>query len=1182
MIQRAKIEQGYSTLTVLVIISLLAVITPAHADAMSSSTTSAVGDSPNKDDSTNDNNGVTSGRALPTDTTVATPAPAQPQQSTASKILYAISKHPDGREGKMPDWKIEQDKAVIAARAGHYDEALPTLARLQGEHPLDLSIASDNAAILGWAGRDAEAVAAYKALPAGTRPDYLIDSIGHSYRNLHQPEDALTVYRLGLQTYPDNQSFVAGEILSLLEAGHMEDAKAAAQAASDKYPTPSDDLVVAIKLTYRSDAVALGRAGQYKESLAEFVKLHDKYPDDVGITGDYVAVLSWAGHDVEATTLYRTMPQGDQPDYVLDAAAHSYRNLHQPQQALELYQAALEKSPDNVVYAVGVIYSLSDLGRSNEALEIAKAQLAKHPENPDILVKAYVYVERHRAIDLARAGHFDQALALLRQLRAKYPSDITEVMDYIAVSSWAGHDEDAVKEYQKIAKQPMPDYVLEAVGHSYRNLHEIDKALAVYRRGMKQSPRNEVFAAGEIRCLDDLGRFSEGQAHAQAFTHKYGDHLEVLLAGGEAANLNEQPIDALNFYEHAQAMSPKNHEAIRGLIHTEETMGAAHLALKTLNKHPGLMTGEEYRAIIGDTDQALVRWGPLEPASEATRYAETDRAIATLDAHISAWTAKNDPSVYPNIQRARFDRLIALRDRSRMQDVVDSYNSLVQEGVEIPAYALEAVGEAYLYLREPEIARDIFLKVLETEPNDFETRRLLAYAYLECDQYDEAYATIDKVVADEPVWIYLKGEPERQPNPNRALAESDAGSLRSYGDLEDQADERLTPIVQAGPYDSRNRDAAGNLYLSRGWPRKALEQFQLGKSIQDGRDVGNETGIASANLDLQNYQEAEAETKDLVQRFPENLGVQRADRLWQVHNMAELDAHAGYNFAPTGGGQEISPHGQGFDAGAELYSSPIDYNWRLFAGEDWSHEHEPNSEGIIDYSRTNAGVEYRGGNITATAAPTFNSYNSNDRVGADGTFKYTFNDVWTAGIAGELFSALTPLRALNAGVTANRFDVNGLWRQSESRELSLDAYVMQFSDNNTRTVQDGEFIQRLYTNSTFKLDSETDMTLSQDSENQNRLYYNPSHDLQFLSGLRATETLYHRYETLYEHSLLAMPGLYMQQHYGTSPAWTVRYEQRVYYNDTLNLGGGVNYTHQDYDGSAEDAVSLTMDVVERF
>ena len=59
-----------------------------------------------------------------------------------------------------------------------------------------------------------------------------------------------------------------------------------------------------------------------------------------------------------------------------------------------------------------------------------------------------------------------------------------------------------------------------------------------------------------------------------------------------------------------------------------------------------------------------------------------------LDAHIGKWSQNNDPSAYPDIQRARFDRLIALRDRARMQDVVNEYNRWLQEGVEVPPYAL--------------------------------------------------------------------------------------------------------------------------------------------------------------------------------------------------------------------------------------------------------------------------------------------------------------------------------------------------------------------------------------------------------------------------------------------------------------------------------------------------------------
>ncbi|MDE1902031.1 MAG: poly-beta-1,6 N-acetyl-D-glucosamine export porin PgaA [Alphaproteobacteria bacterium] len=1202
MIKCAKIQYARGIASVIILGGFM-VAGPVAAAAQSSDTTVNPSAAAGNDGATGAFSGVaigSAGIATPAATAVGTESPsatdddtkAKSLEATAARILDAISKHPTGRGAARADWRIEQDKAVEAARAGNYDQALPVLDRLHQEHPQDLSIASDRAAILGWAGRDADAVAAYQALPPGDRPDYLIDAIGHSYRNLHQPADALAVYRLGLQKYPNNQSFLAGEIFSLLESGHLDEAVAHAQQEQAQYPNPDAPLLQAIKTALDANAVQMARNGDYTHALPAFAALHDKYPDDAAITGDYVVALSWAGRDADAVKLYAALPQNaDVPDYVLDAAAHSYRNLHQSKKALALYQAALDKTPDNVTYAVGVIDCLSDLGRTAEALKVAKEQMAKHPEKPPALVKAYINAKRTQAIDLARHGHYNQALALLRQLRAEYPHDANEEMDYIAVLSWAGRDAQAVREYHKVAHGAVPDYVLEAVGHSYRTLGESEKAMLVYRRGLKQSPHSEVFAAGIIRCLDDLGRYAEGEKIAKKYIGSYGDHLEVLLAGGEAANFNDDAPQALDYYERANALSPHNKEGLRGLAHAEDRVGAPQLAIALADKHPGLMTGHEYRSFVGDADENLVRWGPLEPASEATRFVAVDKAIATLDDHIDQWTAKNDPSYFPDIMRARFDLLVALHDRSRMQAVVDQYNALVNQGVEVPAYALVAVGDAYLYLHQPEIARDVFLKVLQSDPQNVEARHLLAYAYLEAGQYDEAFATSDKLVADAPIWIYLKGEPERQPNPEREAAELEAAELRAYAGLMDQGDAGVTRLADAAPYDARNRAAEGGVDLMRGWPRAALEQYRIGLAIQRGHDVANETGIASANLDLQNYRETDAELQSLTQRFPENLGVQRTDREWDVHNMAEIDMHAGYNFAPTGSENGVnSPHGQGFTAGAELYSAPIDYNWRLFAGEDWSHEHEPAAEGIVDYSRVNAGIEYRNGDVTATAAPTYNRYVSStttggangNRIGVDGTFHYTFNDMWSAGIAAEIFSANTPLRALNAGVTADEYQGTIEWRQSESRSLTFTAGVMPFSDNNLRTTQEAEYIERLYTDPIWRLDAESDVGLSQDSKDENRLYYNPSMDLTGLAGLRLTQVLYHRYETTYQHSLLAMPGFYSQEHYGTSPAWTIRYEQSVLYNDTLNASAGVNYSHQDYDGSALDAVSLTMNVAERF
>ena len=1068
-------------------------------------------------------------------------------------------------------WRGEQDDAVRAARGGNYDEALAKLNDLHKAHPESLSVATDYAAILGWAGHDEEAVTAYESLAAGNRPDYLVDAIGHSYRNLHQPEKALDVYRLGLTSAPGNQSFVAGEILSLHEAGQDKDAREKALEAINEYSTPSDALTVAIKQTFRADAVALGRAGKYDPSLKEMEWLHRKYPADADISSDYMSVLSWSGHDAQAIALYQSMPQNDQPVYILNAAAHSYRALHQQQKAVALYQQVLKQDPNNMTATVGIVDCMVDAGRGKESVAFIKAHFGSTQNMPKEVADAYKNAERGVAIEMAREGHYDQALVLLKELHKRYPGDTGEQMDYIAVSSWAGHHNDAINEYAKIAGRSMPDYVLAAVGHSYREAKQSDKALIVYRRGHKQSPQNPAFVEGEIRCLNDLARYAEGRDLADDYSHHYGDRLEVLVAGGESANLNDEPKKAMSFYKRAQAISPRNREVLQGLVRTEDRLGAPQTAISIANAHPGLISVPEYAGLVGNYDSMLVQNEVIDAPTYQERYVSNDKALASLDQHIADWTATGNPALGPNIRRARVDRLIALRDHGRLQEVVDSYNDLVEDGVEVPTYALDAVGESYLSLRQPQIARDIFQKVLTVKPDDYAARRLLANAYFECDQYDEAYATSEQLVADQ------------SSESNRKAAVMQAGLLRAYGEYFDDADSIITPMVEATPDDASVRAAAGNLYMMRGQRRKALEQFEAGTQVAGRKDLGNEIGIAGALLGLHHFQEAEAKTQDLVARYPESNAVKNAARDIEIYHMAEIDAHAGYAFSPS---QSVtnspSPNGQGYWIGAEIYSSPIDYNWRLFAGQDYAHQHEANAEGLIDVERSNAGVEYRKGDVTARVAPTINVYNGNQRIGGFGTFHYSFNDMWSTDIAAELFSSQTPLRALNQGVTSNLYTAGLVWRANEGRQVAVNLGAMTFSDHNVRTMQDAEYIERLYTSPNFKLDADTTIDMTQDSKDANRFYFNPRSDVLAMVGLRGTQTLYHWYNTLYEHSLMARAGVYDESKYGASAAWNVRYEQRVHYNKTTEFGAGVDYLHHDYDGSASDAVSLTMDMVERF
>ncbi|MDE2029640.1 MAG: poly-beta-1,6 N-acetyl-D-glucosamine export porin PgaA [Alphaproteobacteria bacterium] len=1145
-------------------------------------------------------NSATGTEAATADEAHASPSLFQTISAFFEKFLKDVSKKPVGREKPaptVPDWRKAQNAAILAARAGHYDTALPALEKLHAQYPDNFGIAADHAAVLSWAGRDADAVAAYQTLPAtGKPPEYLIDAIGHSYRQLKQPDRAMDIYALGETLYPDNQNYYADDLSILLETKHNDKAYARAQSDAAQFPQPSEALAREIEQAYHVHAVDLARSGDYKDALAMFADLHAQYPDDASIAGDYVAVLSWDGKDEQAVEMFATLPQSARTDYILDAAGHSYRKLRRPKEALKLYEDASAQNPDNLTYAVGVIDCLTDLGRYHDAMKIARAEMDTHKSKPADLVRAYerarrLYVislikaEQRYAVLQARQGHYDKALTILRRLRTGRFANRSMEMDYIAVLSWAGHDKQAVAEYEKVSRGPMTNYALEAVGHSYRVLHEPEQALAVYRRGARQSPRNPVFAVGEIRCLDDLGQHAVAMTQAEAYLNAHGDNVDVLLAAGSSANMNMQPVKAVGFYERALRLSPDNREAWHGLIMAEDRLGAPQIALTLAGQHPGLLNPAELRAIEGDEDARLIHVGEAQAAAGDSpgRFAGIDQAIDSIDANIQKWTASGDPAAQKDIDRARADRLLALHDRVRMQEVVDDYNDLKRDNVAIPTYSLIAVGDAYLYLRHPRHAQKIFLQVLARDPQNLTALRALSYAYLENEQYKEAMATTDRLVAETPQWISKPGSDIKRRNPDYQSAQILAAQMRAYSGEPEKAEKRLIPLVEASPDRAEGHTALGSIYQMRGQPRAALSEYRLALAIAKGRDLSAEIGEASANLALHRYRKATEETKALVARYPENRAVQRIAHDLDVHNMAEIDVHAGYHFPPAGiSGGTTNPNGRAYNAGAEIYSAPLDYNWRVFAGMDYAHQREPNFEGTVDYERANAGVEYRKGDVTASVAPTLNIYNGNQRVGGEAKASYAFNDMWSGSIAAALFSQNTPLRALNQGITANEFDIGGMWRQNDYRRVAFTAQFMPFSDNNLRAVQNVDYIQRLYTTPTFWIDAEADGSLMENSLDTNRIYYNPGSAVSGLAGVRLTQTLYHHYDINYWHSLLLMPGFYGEQHYGFTPAWLVRYEHGVDYKDVMSGNVGVNYAHQAYDGQAEDDLSLTMNVGRRF
>ncbi len=795
--------------------------------------------------------------------------------------------------------------------------------------------------------------------------------------------------------------------------------------------------------------------------------------------------------------------------------------------------------------------------------------------------------EREAALRQARAGDLPGALKVLERLHDAHPQDLTLTSDFIVAMGWADRDDDVIRHYRVMSPGPRRDYLLIAVGLAYRHLKLPAEALAIYRLGLAQSPDNAEMAAGEIRSLTDLNESVAAILAADQNLKRWGERLPVLLAAGYAAAAQGKPVEGLRYVDRGLALDPPNSEARHDRLLMIALMGAPQVALSLDDAAPGALSAAERRLLEGDAAAALVRWGVFEPISEAERFAATDRALAALDGLILRW-ATQGPEAHQAILRARFDRMVALRDRVRMADALAEYEALVALGVPIPGYVLVAAADASLYLRQPEQARDLYLRGLAVDPRNPETRLALFYAYVDLDDLPSAYRQVDAAQADQAIWLYLKGLPDPQENPDHAAAELAAAEARLYADDLAAAHERIARLAEAAPNNTRYVSALANIYSVRGWTRRAEVEFEISRALKP-KNAATETAQARNFLDLRDYERVPAPLADLKNRFPEDLGVRRLDRLWRVHNMAEFRLTVEQALRASASAQG----GSGLAIDAQLFSPPVAANWRIFAGEHVAREQLAVGEGRIALRRSGVGVEYRNRDLVATLEGAVSAYGGDvdatlsagggrGRAGARATLAWSPDDHWLFGFEADSFARDTPLRALRAGVTARSGQLSATYRVSESREFELTAEGMSFSDGNQRGGLSGQYTERLLTAPFWSVDGILRVATSGNSADSERRYYNPRADAGVSTGLSITQAIYRRYEFTYDHHLTLTPGVYWERGHSSSAVASLLYEHRLRIDDVLELSLGATLSRQPYDGVYENAAAALLTLRWRF
>jgi biofilm PGA synthesis protein PgaA len=568
----------------------------------------------------------------------------------------------------------------------------------------------------------------------------------------------------------------------------------------------------------------------------------------------------------------------------------------------------------------------------------------------------------------------------------------------------------------------------------------------------------------------------------------------------------------------------------------------------------------------------MVRWGKdLRPTDPARRFDGTDVAIARLDRLLAALPPSPEEATMR--RRLRLDRLVALRDRVRMQEVADEATSLRADGA-LPQYAEESYADALLYLRRPEEARDAYQRVLTESPKDVNARFGLFYSAVELEDFATAYATVDGLVGDEPVWRGYREDPTRYDNAERVYAEVTAAQGRFYGNQLADAWERITGIADLAPANGNARMALYQIANARGWPRRAAAEGEIAASLEPG---SLEPKIALTELAIADYRFADAQrmSADLLALYPESQSARRlvrdldADLMWLFDVEAKpADSH--------GGGANAS--GRELNLAAKLMTPPIADNWRLYASTDYANSHPP--EGFVERSRLNAGIEWRVPYLTASLYPSEN-WGTLSKPGGGATVDWRATDELDLAFAGELFSWETPLRAVLHDITADSYSAKATYRWHESRSLSATFAYLPFTDGNQRFSSGVTFKQRLVDLPGFDLTGTVEAYASH-NDRPAAPYYNPNHDLSVTGEMLAEHTLWRRYDNSLVQALTVNGGLYSEAGFPDNWIGTVSYEHRWRFDPLTAFHYGVMFSRRVYDGLAEYTVTLTLGLTQRF
>ncbi len=773
-------------------------------------------------------------------------------------------------------------------------------------------------------------------------------------------------------------------------------------------------------------------------------------------------------------------------------------------------------------------------------------------------------------ISAARDGKTDVAIEQLRNWHIAFPNNRKVLYDLTVVLGWAGDFDGALAfRDQLLSATDTPDYVLKSLGYCANQVQRYADAAEIYRRVLQRKPDDLESRRGLVNALLGQHRSDEALQYVQnylpAFNSEYqsGDVPMIMLLA-QIYTQREENLKAVTAYQDALRLAPQSRDASRGYAFSLAAAGMPYLAERVAKEHADYFSAEEKRQFAHTAAGRTVIYGEaqINVDHKTPRFATTD---AALNENIEV------TKLFGEQASTQFDRMVALRDRQQMKEVVHLYQALLVQGVAMPPYAKAAAADAYLYLEQPEKARDLYRAAIdEAKRGDVADvnswHAALAYAYSEAEQHEAAIAEADRLLPETPP-LANRGIPGIEaPNDDYPYAALLAVQIRMYADRLQQAEDKLAPLREAAPFNEQIRQTSADLHMSREQPRAALEEYSLLR-VDYPKAVAPQTGQANALLALNNFTAAKANLPALESDYPEHKDVQNLKRQVDIYDRPFLQVTSTFG---NGGGEA----GAESIVDARLYSAPLSNSlgdaYRVFTHASYANgqfDADNNRERNVSRTRAGVGIDYRVRDLTL-AAEINHAIENVSRTGVVLSLNKDFSDAWHARLEADTNVNDLSAKAVDAGVSAHRLTAGLLWQANESRNIDMEVSTTHFSDNNQRDRAEIAWTERWVSGPVFKLDSILGVAASQNSL-RNAAYFNPANDHEASATLKGEWRTWRRYRRSFTQQVQIFSGRYWQDDFGGGSTYGAQYGHEWAIDDVFSVSYGIGVSSHPYDGVRE-------------